>query len=182
MTKQLNVEGTYQVTLRNAHWTRLQEKDGDTRRMSAVLPGYVTLDGEEYCITAEMMFTRTLICKGRNAGRSVAHVSMRTLAELGMTVDADGHINPARLTAELEGKQARFVCEFEHYEGQKRLRVKFVNSPGRAELAPEEAAAIFTHIVGKSAVPLPAPSARPPLPEDPPAAGLSLTDMGEIPF
>ena len=138
MAKLLNFEGTFQVTLRNAHWTRLQEKDGDARRMSAVLPGYVTVGGEEFCVTAEMMFTRTLISKGRNAGRSVAQVSMQTLAELGMPVDADGLINPARLTAELEGKQAKFVCEFEEYEGQNRLRVKFVNSPGRAELAPEE--------------------------------------------
>ena len=184
MAKLLNVEGTFQVTLRNAHWTRLQEKDGDARRMSAVLPGYVTVGGEEFCVTAEMMFTRTLISKGRNAGRSVAQVSMETLAQLGMSVDADGLINPARLTAELEGKQAKFVCEFEEYEGQNRLRVKFVNPPGRAELAPEEAAAIFTEIVGKSAAPRPAVSAAAPSPRPlPEPAGVpSQADMEEIPF
>ena len=180
MATQLTTEGTFEVTLRNAHWTRLQEKDGDSRRMSAVLPGYLTLDGEETCITAELMFTRTLISRGRNAGRSVAEVSMETLAQLGMQIDADGFINPARLAAELEGKQARFVCEFEEYEGQSRLRVRFVNAPGRAELAPEEAAAIFTDIIGKSVGPPPV-AASSPLPEPtPPAPPLAPTE--ELPF
>jgi len=156
MAEYLKKEGEFLVTIRGAHWTRLAEKDGDTHRMSAVLPGYVTIDGVEYVINAEQMFTRTLMNKGRNSGRTLAEVSMETLARLGMSVDANGLINPARLTPELEGKQARFVCEFETYNDVERLKVKFVNPPGREELPPDEAASIFASIVGTG----PSPEAR----------------------
>lgn len=155
MAEYLKKDGEYLVTIRGAHWTKLEPKDGDNCRMSAILPGYVTVDGVECVVNGELYFTRTLMTSKRNSGRTVAEVSMETLAALGMPVDANGLINPARMAVELEGKQARFVCETETYNDVERLKVKFINPPGRAELAPADAAAIFAEIC-KNATPRPA--------------------------
>lgn len=158
MAKLLNIEGTHRVTIRGAHWTKLQPKDGDTHRMEAVLPGYVTIDGEEYVINAGLMFVRTIVARGANAGRCTADMSMETLVSLGMKQDANGLINPAKLAEELEGKDANFVCEVEEYEGKNRLRVKFVNPPGRPDLAPEEAAGIFAELLKSRPAATPKPA------------------------
>jgi len=147
MAKFLEKAGTYTVMIRGAHWTKLQAKGDDERRMAAVLPGFVEVDGVEQMINAELNFTRALIGKGQNAGRCMADVSMETLIELGMPEDENGLINPARLSEEMEGKHAKFVCEFEEYQGKSRLKVKFVNPPGRPDLDAAEASAIFAELL-----------------------------------
>lgn len=182
MAKFLEKEGTYTVTIHGAHWTKLQAKDGDERRMAAVLPGFVEVDGVEQMINAELNFTRALIGKGQNAGRSMADVNMETLIALGMAEDVNGLINPARLSEELEGKQAKFVCEFEEYQGKSRLKVKFVNPPGRPDLDVAEAAAIFAELLQSRPAATERGAKSTAITSRPVAAGVVAAKMDDIPF
>lgn len=143
MAKRISEPGTYHVTIGNPHWTKLEEKDGDACRMSAVLPGYCAVKGEEMTITGELYFTRSIIASGKQAGQKIAEISKDTLIKLGMPEP----FNPADIAC-LEGVEAIFEVAEEEYRGEKRLKVKFINPPGRKSLPPEEASRIWDAITG----------------------------------
>jgi len=96
------------------------------------------------------------------------------LIQLGMKPTASGYIDPAKLTEELEGREAWFVVDYENdLNGKPRLRVKFVNSAGREALDPNEAKSIFANLIGSTTA-----AAKPPIYTPPP-----VEDNGDdIPF
>jgi len=135
--------GTYQVEIRNPHWERMPEKNGDNNRMQLVLPGYAKDDleeGKEVAINGYLLFLSTIYASGRNAGKAMWEVAAQNCIDLGMSAP----FSPEKIT-ELEGAQAQFVVQEEEYEGKKRLKVQFINGPNRREqLSTDDAAAIWS--------------------------------------
>jgi hypothetical protein len=147
MAKRIDKPGRYNVTIKNPHWVKLEEKDCDKNRMSAILPGVTTVNGEEQYINGELYFTKKIIGSGKNAGKKIADLSKKTLIELGMTEP----FNPANIKKELEGVEASFEVALEpDQDGKEHIKVKFINPIGRKELPPEEASAIWANIMGGS--------------------------------
>lgn len=140
--------GTYHVTIRNPHWVKLEEKDCDKNRMEAVLPGYVTVDGEEQYIEGHLFFTKAIIGNGKNAGKKIAEISKKTLIDLGMSEP----FNPSAIT-ELEGVEAVFevVKELDKRDNSEKIKVQFINPKGKKAMPPEEANQIWANIMGSSA-------------------------------
>ena len=145
MEKRISQAGTYHVTIRNPHWTKLEEKDGDDCRMAAVLPGFCTIKGEEYEIIAEQYFLRTIYASGKNAGKTMAEISKENLLDIGMPEP----FNPTDIKC-LEGVEVKFVVEMEDYKGKSRPKVQFINSLKRQdkELPSDEASRIWNEIAG----------------------------------
>lgn len=143
--KQIDAEGEYIVQIREPRWESAG-KDGETK-MSLVLPGYCMIGDEECHINGYLYFTPTLIKGGRNAGKPMYEVNAQLCLDLGMTAPFEPHKR-----TELDGVEARFVVSEEEYEGKKRMRVAFVNPPGRAQLTDDDAAAVWAKLTGGKAV------------------------------
>lgn len=149
--KSISEPGRYRVQIRGAYWVKLDDKNGDTNRLQACLPGVCEIGGEEQEITGYIPFTNTYIQSGKNAGKKLVDVNNELLIQLGMQAGANGYIDPARLTEELEGKEALFVVDYENdQKGRPQLRVRFVNPVGRESLDPDMAAAIFQNLTGSA--------------------------------
>lgn len=169
--KQITEPGEYRVTIRGAYWTNTQ----DERGLTANLPGYVTVNGEERGIIGRLYLTETYVQKGKNAGKTLVEANNEMLISLGMTKTASGYIDPAKMPEELEGKEAYFVVDWENDKnGKPQLRVKYVNATGLPSLDPNEAKSIFANLINSGAV-------KPPLPA-PPTAAKSVEDIDQIPF
>lgn len=174
--KSINEPGDYRVRIKGAYWVKLNDKNGDTNRLQACLPGVCDIGGEEAEITGYLPFTNTYIQSGKNVGKKLVDVNNELLIQLGMKPAAGGYIDPAKLTEELEGKEARFVVDYENDQnGNPRLRVRFINPVGRESLDPNEAKSIFSNLIGsqKPTVQRPPVQAPPPVFED---------DGDDIPF
>lgn len=174
--KSINEPGDYRVRIKGAYWVKLNDKNGDTNRLQACLPGVCEVGGEECEITGYLPFTNTYIQSGKNAGKKLVDLNNELLVQLGMKPGAGGYIDPAKLTEELEGREAWFVVDYENDQnGNPRLRVKFINPVGRESLDPNEASIIFSNLVGsqKPTVQRPPVQAPPPVFED---------DGDDIPF
>jgi len=141
---------TYRVTLRNPAWQRMEAKDGDNARMQAVLPGYCEVGGEEQHINGYLYFTRQLIGSGKNQGRSAAEVNSELLLSLGMSAPFE----PSKIT-EMDGAEVEFVCENDTYQGETRLKVKWINpvGGGKPPITGDEADALFAEMCGNVAAP-----------------------------
>lgn len=147
--KSINEPGDYRVRIKGAYWVKLNEKNGDSNRLQACLPGVCDIGGEEHEITGYLAFTNTYIQSGKNAGKKLVDLNNELLIQLGMKPVAGGYIDPAKLTEELEGKEARFVVDYENDQnGNPRLRVRFINPVGRESLDPNEAKSIFSNLIG----------------------------------
>ncbi len=172
--KSISEPGRYRVQIRGAYWVKLDDKNGDSNRLQACLPGVCDIGGEEAEITGYLPFTNTYIQSGKNAGKKLVDVNNELLIQLGMQAGANGYIDPARLTEELEGKEALFVVNYENDQnGRPQLRVRFVNPVGRESLEPDMAKSIFANLVGSKAA-----TAKPPVYTPPP-----VEDNGDdIPF
>ncbi len=178
--KQITEAGDYRVRIKGAYWTKLAEKNGDTNRLQAVLPGQVEIGGEVAEITAYMPFTNAIIQSGKNAGKKLVDLNNDLLIQLGMKPVAGGYIDPAKLTEELEGKEARFVVDYENDQnGKPHLRVKFINPAGRESLDPNEAKSIFANLTGSQNLSVQRPAFNP---VPPPASPASSADDEPIPF
>jgi len=136
MAERIEKPGDYQVTIREPYW-QLAGRDGEDK-MSLVLPGVVEIDGAERSINAYLYFVPTLYASGRNAGRAVWDVNAETCVQLGMSEPFD----PTQFE-QLNGAMAKYVVEEEEYEGKKRMKVKFVNAPGRERLTNDRVAEIW---------------------------------------
>ncbi|MCB5253690.1 MAG: hypothetical protein LHW51_12030 [Candidatus Cloacimonetes bacterium] len=131
--KSINEPGDYRVRIKGAYWVKLNDKNGDTNRLQACLPGVCEINGEEAEITGYLPFTSAYIQSGKNAGKKLVDLNNELLIQLGMKPVAGGYIDPAKLTEELEGREARFVVDYENDQnGKPHLRVKFINSAGRS--------------------------------------------------
>lgn len=147
--KSINEPGDYRVRIKGAYWVKLNEKNGDSNRLQACLPGVCDIGGEEAEITGYLPFTNTYIQSGKNAGKKLVDLNNELLIQLGMKPVAGGYIDPAKLTEELEGKEAWFVVDYENDQnGNPRLRVRFINPVGRESLDPNEAKSIFSNLIG----------------------------------
>ncbi len=165
--KSINEPGDYRVRIKGAYWVKLNDKNGDTNRLQACLPGVCEINGEEAEITGYLPFTSAYIQSGKNAGKKLVDLNNELLIQLGMKPAAGGYIDPAKLTEELEGKEARFVVDYENDQnGKPHLRVKFINSAGREALDPNEAKSIFANLVGSKSVTAKPPVYTPPPVED----------------
>ena len=141
MTKMIESAGKYEVEIREPHW---EDATKDTMPgMALVLPGYVTIGGEEYGITGRLYFTSTIIGGGQNQGRPLYEVSAETCERIGMTAP----FSPEKKD-ELDGKRAVFVVEEEEYKGVTRLRVAFVNPAGKESIEDDKARAIWNAMSG----------------------------------
>lgn len=170
--KQINEPGEYRVTIRNAYWTNTK----DERGLTANLPGYVSINGEEHSIIGRLSLTDTYVQRGKNAGKTLTDVNNEMLISLGMNKTANGYIDPAKLTEELEGKEAYFVVEWENDQNDKpQLRVKYINATGRPSLDPNEAKSIFATLISSNG------AVKPALPA-PPTAAKAVEDIDQIPF
>ena len=108
--------------------------------------------------------------------KKLVDLNNELLIQLGMKPAAGGYIDPAKLTEELEGREAWFVVDYENDQnGKPHLRVKFINPAGRESLDPNEAKSIFSNLIGsqKQTVQRPPVQAPPPVSED---------DGDDIPF
>ena len=76
-------------------------------------------DGEEAEITGYLPFTSAYIQSGKNAGKKLVDLNNELLIQLGMKPAAGGYIDPAKLTEELEEKEARFVVDYENDQNGK---------------------------------------------------------------
>ena len=172
--KSITEPGEYRVKIKGAYWVKLNEKNGDTNRLQACLPGVCEINGEEAEITGYLPFTNTYIQSGKNAGKKLVDLNNDLLIQLGMKPAAGGYIDPAKLTEELEGREVWFVVDYENDQnGNPRLRVKFINSAGREALDPNEAKSIFANLIGSKAA-----AAKPPI-----YTPLPVEDNGDdIPF
>ena len=147
--KSINEPGDYRVRIKGAYWVKLNEKNGDSNRLQACLPGVIEVGGEEAEITGYLPFTNAYIQSGKNVGKKLVDVNNELLIQLGMKPAAGGYIDPAKLTEELEGREARFVVDYENDQnGNPHLRVKFINPVGRESLDPNEAKSIFSNLIG----------------------------------
>jgi|GEM_PF-4732967 len=146
--KSINEPGEYRVRIKRAYWVKLDDKNGDTNRLQACLPGVCEINGEEAEITGYLPFTSAYIQSGKNAGKKLVDLNNELLIQLGMKPAAGGYIDPAKLTEELEGREARFVVDYENDQnGKPHLRVKFVNPAGREALDANEAKSIFSNLI-----------------------------------
>jgi hypothetical protein len=179
--KSINEPGEYLVQIKGAYWVKLNDKNGDTNRLQACLPGVCEVGGEEAEITGYLPFTNAYIQSGKNVGKKLVDVNNELLIQLGMKPAAGGYIDPAKLTEELEGRKARFVVDYENDQnGNPRLRVKFINSAGREALDPNEAKSIFANLIGSQGSTAQRPAFKPVPPPAPPASGAD--DGDDIPF
>ena len=179
--KSINEPGDYRVRIKGAYWVKLNDKNGDTNRLQACLPGVCEINGEEAEITGYLPFTNTYIQVGKNAGKKLVDLNNDLLVQLGMKPGAGGYIDPAKLTEELEGREAYFVVDYENdLNGKPRLRVKFINPPGRERLDPNEAKNIFANLIGSQGSTAQRPAFKPAPPPAPPASGAD--DGDDIPF
>ena len=162
--KSINEPGDYRVRIKGAYWVKLNDKNGDTNRLQACLPGVCEINGEEAEITGYLPFTSAYIQSGKNAGKKLVDLNNELLIQLGMKPVAGGYIDPAKLTEELEGREARFVVDYENDQnGKPHLRVKFINSAGREALDANEAKSIFANLIGSTTT-----AAKPPIYTPPP--------------
>lgn len=162
--KSINEPGEYRVRIKGAHWVKLNDKNGDTNRMQACLPGVCKIGSEECEIIGYLPFTSTYIQSGKNAGKKLFDLNNDLLVQLGMKPASDGYIDPSKITEELEGREARFVVDYEDDQnGKPHLRVKFINPAGREALDANEAKSIFANLIGSKAA-----AAKPPIYTPPP--------------
>ncbi len=137
MAKLIEKTGEYLVEIREPYWEEAG-KSGQTG-LALILPGFCDIDGEEHTINGRLYFTSTLIAGGRNRGKPLYEVAAETCEQIGMSKP----FSPEK-REELNGKYAKFVVEEEEYEGKTRIRVAFVNPPGREHLADAEAKKIWS--------------------------------------
>lgn len=143
--ERLAVEGTFQVSiLDEPQWELVQEKDGDADRMALIVRGYVN-GGEQDAkwIDTKMMFIRTIIGGGRDAGKTMFEAQADKCLEMGMS----DPFSPSKV-AEMVGGTCEFVCEHEewtdkHGNTHNPLRVKFINTGGTKKIPMDEAQRIW---------------------------------------
>jgi hypothetical protein len=151
MSKRIDEVGEFPVTLGTPFWEELDAKDGDNLRMALVIPCATDNGCSEFY---RLYFTRGLIARGQNVGRTLYAVSAEQCVKLGMPEPFD----PTAI-GELEGKQATLVMREDNYNGKVTIKPAFLNPVYREKLDPGKAADLWAQMIGEQAPDRPAAQA-----------------------
>jgi hypothetical protein len=145
----LKREGEFDVVITSLRWEEMPEKNGDKLRMALALRCY-TEENEEHpqgeYVDYYLYFTGQIVTSGRNKGKPLYEVSMKQCLDLGMTAPFD-----VKKVNELGGQPAVLVMKEETYEGNTRVRPKFLNARRYEAISNDHAANIWDKLTGGKA-------------------------------
>ena len=148
-TKSSVAPGRYTVMLDEPKWERLEPKAGDECRMALCIPcNWGLVDGTTHTEYFRMYFTRQIVQKGKNSGKTLATVNADECIRLGMSEPFD----PGKV-GELVGQIAELVMQEDTYEGQTRVIPRFLNPQSANRIDADEAREMWAKMTGGGGAP-----------------------------
>jgi len=143
---QLNRTGEFDIIITSVRWEEMPEKNGDNLRMALVLRCHAEENEAhpkgEYA-DYHLYFTGQIVTSGKNKGKPLYEVSMKHCLELGMSAPFD-----VKKVNELVGLPAILVMKEETYEGNTKIRPKFLNIRRYEVISNDHAANIWDKLTG----------------------------------